>query len=95
MVVVGGSKSQAQPPTNHFKNLLEEICPNHTYPIKHKLRNCSMMKSFMISGSPSWGMKVDEVPDEGDVMPFLEEEVVKTIYDERPSPRRCACLTLA
>jgi hypothetical protein len=37
--------------TDHFKRLLEESYPNHMYPIKHKLRDCGLMKSFMISGS--------------------------------------------
>jgi hypothetical protein len=44
-------KHQAWPPTDHFKRLLEEAYSNHTYPISHKLKDCIMMKSFMISGS--------------------------------------------
>jgi hypothetical protein len=38
---------QACPPTTHFERLLEEACPNHVYPIKHKLKDCDMMKNFM------------------------------------------------
>jgi hypothetical protein len=34
-----------------YKRLLEEACPNHAYPIRHKLKDCNMMWSFMISGS--------------------------------------------
>jgi hypothetical protein len=45
-----------------------------------------MMKSFMTSTSLSQGMEVDEVPDEGDTMPFPREEAVMTICDEHPSP---------
>jgi hypothetical protein len=30
-------------------------------------------------------MEVDEVPDEGNTMPFLEEDAVMTIYNGRPS----------
>jgi hypothetical protein len=46
----------------------------------------SIMKSFMTSRSLSQGMEVDEA----DMMPFLREEAVMTIYDECPSPgRRC------
>jgi hypothetical protein len=70
---------------DHFEKLLEETCPNHSYPVKHKLRDCSMMKSFMTSGSLSRGMEVDEIPDEGDAMPFPRECAVMTIYDECPS----------
>jgi hypothetical protein len=40
-----------RPPTNHFERLLKETCPNHTYPIKHKLRECGMMKNFIALGS--------------------------------------------
>jgi hypothetical protein len=51
--VTGSRKRQARPSTNHFGNLLEEACPNHSYPIKQKLRDYGLMKSFMTSGSLS------------------------------------------
>jgi hypothetical protein len=51
--VLGSSKRYAWPPTDHFEKLLEEACPKHAYPVKHKLRDYSMMKSFMTSGSLS------------------------------------------
>jgi hypothetical protein len=51
---------------DHFKKPLQETCPNHTYPIKHKLREHSMMKSVMTSGSLSRGMEVDKGPNERD-----------------------------
>jgi hypothetical protein len=38
-------------PTDYMKRLHEEACPNHAYPIRHKLKDCSMMRSFMTSGS--------------------------------------------
>jgi hypothetical protein len=31
------------PPTDHYKRLPEEACPNYAYPIKHKLKDCGMM----------------------------------------------------
>jgi hypothetical protein len=46
-------KHQAQTPTDHFKRLLEAAFPNHAYPVRHKLKDSDMMKSFMISGSPT------------------------------------------
>jgi hypothetical protein len=58
---------------------------DHTYPIKYKLRDCGMMKNFMASGPLTRGMKVNEVPDEGDTMPFPKGHAVMTIYDGRPS----------
>jgi hypothetical protein len=47
-----------------------EACPNHVYPIKHKLADYDIMKNFMVSGSFTQGMELDEVLDDGDVMPF-------------------------
>jgi hypothetical protein len=52
VVASGINKHQVQPPTDHFKRLLEETCLNYAYPVKHKLRDCSMMKSFITSGVP-------------------------------------------
>jgi hypothetical protein len=43
------SKCQARSPIDHFERLLEEACPNHEYPIKNKLKDCGMMKNFLIS----------------------------------------------
>jgi predicted ATP-dependent Lon-type protease len=49
-----------------LRGLLKEACPNHVYPIKHKHKHkdCDMMKNFMISGSFTRGMELDEVLDE-------------------------------
>jgi hypothetical protein len=49
--VMRRDKRPVWPPTDHIKRLLEEACPNHAYPIWHKLKDCIMMKSFMTSGS--------------------------------------------
>jgi hypothetical protein len=70
------SKRQARLPTDQFERLLEETCPNHSYPIKDKLSDCGLMKSFMTMGSLSRGMEVDEAPIEGDATPFPGEDVV-------------------
>jgi hypothetical protein len=80
--VIGSGKHQARPPTDHFKNLLEETCPNHDYPVKHKLRDYVMMKNFMASRSLARSMEIDE----GDTAPFPGEDMVMMIYDGRPSP---------
>jgi hypothetical protein len=48
---VGSGKRLARLPTDHFEKILEETCPNYAYPIKHKLRDCGVMKNFMASGS--------------------------------------------
>jgi hypothetical protein len=82
---IGSSKHQARSPTDHFERLLEEACPNHVYPIKHKLRDCGMMKNFMISGSLTQGIGIDEVQGKGDMTPFPEEDTVMMIYDGCPT----------
>jgi hypothetical protein len=51
MAATGSGKCQAQPPTDHFEKLMEETCLNHTYPVKHKLRDYDMIKNLMTSGS--------------------------------------------
>jgi hypothetical protein len=86
MTIAGSGKRQARPPVDHFKKLLEETCPSHAYAIKHKLRDCGMMKSFMVLVSLTQGIEFDEVPDKGDTMPFPRKDVVMTMYDGRPSP---------
>jgi hypothetical protein len=60
-------------PMDHFKKLFEETCPNHTYPIKNKLRGCDMMKNLMALGSLTQGMEVDEVPNDSDTTPLPEK----------------------
>jgi hypothetical protein len=45
-------KRRTQPPKDHFEMVLKAACPHHPYPVKHKLRDCTMMKRFMSSGTP-------------------------------------------
>jgi hypothetical protein len=58
----------------------------HT-PIKHKLRDCGMM-NFMVSGSLTWDMELEEDSGGRDMMPFHGEDAVMRVYDGRPPPRR-------
>jgi hypothetical protein len=51
-------------PNNHFKKLLKGTCPNHAYPIKHKLKECTMMKNNMTSWSLTKGKKPEGDPGE-------------------------------
>jgi hypothetical protein len=78
------SKHQAWPLTDHFERLLEEVCPNHAYPIKHKLKNCGMIKNFITLGSLIWDKEPEEVPGKSDAMPFPREDAVMTVYDGCP-----------
>jgi hypothetical protein len=44
-------KHLTRPPMYHIKRLLEEACLNHAYPVRHKLKDRGMMRSFMTLGS--------------------------------------------
>jgi hypothetical protein len=85
--------SQAWLPTNHFKRMLEEACPNHVYPVRHKLKDCDMMNHFMISGSPTWGKELDEDPGGSDTMPFPRENTVMMAFGGRPRQGHATCLS--
>jgi hypothetical protein len=84
-------------PTDYFKRLFEEACPNHAYPIWHKLKDCGMMRSFMTLRSLALGAELDEGLDGSDTTPFPKENAVMTIYEGPPPPDRegIACLTQA
>jgi hypothetical protein len=46
-----------QPPADHFKKILKVTCRNHVYPIRHKLKECSMMKNYLTTGAFTKGKK--------------------------------------
>ena len=46
----GGWKPTEGAP-NHFEKMLEGPCPNHALPIKHLLKDCSLMRRFLSEGS--------------------------------------------
>jgi hypothetical protein len=52
-----------------------------------------MIKSFMISGSLTWGTKLNEDSGGSDMMPFLGEDAVMMIYGGRPHQGGTMCLT--
>jgi hypothetical protein len=81
-----------KPPTDHFKRLLEEACSNHAYLVRHKLKDCGMMRSFMTSGSFTWGAKIDEGPDGSDTTPFPKENAVMMVYGHAPHRGGDTCL---
>jgi hypothetical protein len=84
-----------RPPTGHFKKHLEEVCPNHMYPISHRFKDYGMMTSFMTSGSLTWGIELDEGLDGGHTMPFPKENAIMRVYEGCPVPRRCRVSTLS
>jgi hypothetical protein len=92
MTAAHSDKRQARLPTDHFKRLLEEACSNHAYPVRHKLKDYIMMKSFLILGSLTRGTELDEDTDGRDTMPFLGEDAVMTVYGGCPHQGGAVCL---
>jgi hypothetical protein len=81
-------KRLVRSPTDHFKRLLEEACPNHAYLVRHNLKDCSMMRSFMTLGFFTWCVELDEGSNRSDMTLFREENAIMTIYGgRRPSGR--------
>jgi hypothetical protein len=80
---------------DHFKRLLEEACPNHAYPDRHKLKDCGMMRNFMTLGSIIWGAELNEGPDGSDMMQFPEENIVMMVYRGCLSSVRCLLSSLS
>jgi hypothetical protein len=78
--VENDSMCQAWQPADHFKNLLEATSPNHTYPVRHKLKECTMMKNCMTTWTFAKGKKPDGDSTGKVVTPFPEEKVVMSIY---------------
>jgi hypothetical protein len=77
-------RCSARMPKDYFKRLLKEACPNHTYPIGHKLKDCGIMRSFMTSGSLTWGIEPDKGLDGSDVAPSPKENAVMTVFGGCP-----------
>jgi hypothetical protein len=73
-----GFKRHTKPPKDHFKKILEATCPHHPYPIKHKLRDCTMMKRFMSStGTPPGGDELArDLRGEGTVLRKAEASTI-------------------
>ena len=46
-----GGRKPAEGTPNHFEKLLEGPCPNHAFPIKHRYKDCVLMKRFLLRGS--------------------------------------------
>jgi hypothetical protein len=72
---------------DNFKRLHEEACPNHAYPIRHKLKDCGMKRSLMASGSITCSVELDEGLNGSVMTLFSEENVIMMVYGGRPLPR--------
>jgi hypothetical protein len=57
MAAESNIKCQARQLKEHFQKLLEATCLNHSYSVRHNLKDCTMIKNFMTSGALSRGKK--------------------------------------
>jgi hypothetical protein len=54
------------PPKDHFERIIAAAYPHHQYPVKHKLRDCTMMRRLKSSAStPSRSDKLARDPRGG------------------------------
>jgi hypothetical protein len=74
-------KRQTRPPKDYFEKLLEVTCPHRPYPIKHKLKNCTMIKKFIMLRAFSKGSKPGGDPGGKSAAPIPGEAEVMTIFD--------------
>jgi hypothetical protein len=52
---------------DHFEKLLEGLCPNHAFPIKHLYKDCALMKRFLSGGSKKGDQRRKPRPTADDV----------------------------
>ena len=74
----GGQKPTEGAP-NHFKKMLEGPCLNHTFPVKHLLKDWSLMQKFL-SGSSNKGEQgkeptptMDDAEEKDDGFPMPDD----------------------
>ena len=53
-LLLTASQKPTEGTANHFEKSLEGPCPNHAFPVKHLLKDCSLMRRFL-SGGPNKG----------------------------------------
>jgi hypothetical protein len=73
-------KHQAWLPTDQFEKLLDATYPNHTYPVGHKLKECTMMKNHMTTGTFTRVNKPEGDLTGKTTTPFPKEKAAMLMY---------------
>jgi hypothetical protein len=68
-------------PKDHFEILLKATCQHHSYHVKHKLKDYTMMKNFMTSRAFSKGSKPGGDIGGKSAPPIPDEAEVVTIFN--------------
>jgi hypothetical protein len=87
-------KHQARLPTDHFEKLLKATCSNHTYLVKHKLKECTLKKNYMTTGTFPRSKKTEGDSAGKIATPFAEEKAGMSIYDGPTPHESCHKLKL-
>jgi hypothetical protein len=78
-------KRCTRPPKDYFEKILEVACPHHPYPVKHKLRDCTMMKKFISSRGPPGGDEpTRDSRGRGTTLREVEVVTIAGNYDPEP-----------
>jgi hypothetical protein len=62
-------------PTDYIEKLLVATYQNHACNVRHKLKECSMIKNYMTMGALTKSKKPDDDLAGNAAVPFLREEV--------------------
>ena len=85
MTVAKHSQQQherCQPRNEHFEQLLEKLCTNDGFPVKHKFKDCDLMKRLLRRA----GRKGN---DGRDKRPSIDQEKEKPVEEKFPVVDRC------
>jgi hypothetical protein len=82
-------KRQVWQPADHFEKLLNATCPNHSYPVRHKRKECIMMTNYMTTWTFARGKKLEDPMGKADT-PFPKEKAIMSIYGG-PVPHESRC----
>ena len=61
-----GGRKPMEGTMNHFEKMLEGPCLNHAFPVKHLLKDCSLIRRFLSEGSNKGEQGKDPVPTADD-----------------------------
>ena len=62
-----GGRKPTEGALNHFEKMLEGPCPNHAFPVKHPLKDYSLMRKFLSESSNKGEQGKEAAPATNDV----------------------------
>jgi hypothetical protein len=77
---MGCRRKQDESLQDDFEKILEATYPNHAYPVRHMLKECTMMKNYVTTGALAKGKNPKDDSSQKVAVTFLEEKVVMSMY---------------